>query len=170
MKKTLCLLLTCLLISVLAVVFTPVTPFSNEAVSLQKNPNATDVPEPNQTVRWRFEVINPERTAAPGEWVQWQYRITNSPDSTDVLTLDYLLTYIPNGLARPKNLRGYSWDNAEFPPAPLKPGQSFEGNHVAWRVALIKPGETIQADLGAGALAPANPLEILAPAKINVQQ
>jgi hypothetical protein len=170
MKKTLCLLLTCLLISVLAVVFTPVTPFSNEAASISVLKNPTGGPKPSQTVRWRFEVINPERTAAPGEWVQWQYRVTNSPDSTDVLTLEYLTTYIPNGLARPKNLRGFSWSNAEFPPAPLKPGQSFEGNHVAWRVALIKPGETIEADLGAGAVAPADPLELLAPAKINVQQ
>ncbi len=163
MKKTLCLLLIGLLVSA----FATVSSDEPKDTSL-KNPNAQNAPKPAGTVTWSFEVINPERTAQPGEWVQWQYKVTNSPSSTDVLTLSYLLSYIPSGLAR---FRGYSWDNADFPPAPLKPGQSFQGDHIAWRVSKRVPtGTIIEADLGAGALAPpADPPELLDHAKITVQ-
>ncbi|MBI1929179.1 hypothetical protein HYR99_33655 [Candidatus Poribacteria bacterium] len=164
MKKTVCLLLIGLLVSALATVS------GDEAQDTSlKNPNAQNAPGTAGTVIWSFEVINPDRTAQPGEWVQWQYRVTNSKDSTDVLTLAYLLTYLPPGLARPVSRRGYSWDNIDFPPAPLKPGESFEGDHVAWHVALTaKSGNILEADLGAGANPPANPPELLDHAKITI--
>jgi hypothetical protein len=165
MKKTLCLLLIGLLVSALTVVFSDDTD-----ISTLQNPNVRNRPGHTETVKWSFEVINPERTAKPGEWVQWQYRVTNSEKSTDVLTLESLSSFIPSGLARPVNRRGYSWDNADFPPNPLKPGESFEGDHIAWHVALMaKSGQIIEADLGAGAFAPADPLELWAHAKITVQ-
>jgi hypothetical protein len=146
----------------------PLAAPASENRIILRNPNAIGGQRQAGTVTWTFDIIGPERTAEPGEWVQWRYKVMNSPKSTDVLNFAYLVTYIPDGLARPIRFRGLSWDNTEFPP-PLAPGESFEGNHVAWHVARIMPPNEIAADIGADAVPPAEPPEILKTAKINVE-
>lgn len=157
MRKTLYLLLVGLIVST----------FAGTAASetVVKNPDVDEQPESQDgIVKWSFEIIEPDRTAKPGEWVQWQYQVKNSPDSTDTLVLSSLASSIPDGVDE------HGWGKVEFPPVPLEPGESFEGNHVAWHIDYSAPtGMPIKGELDAVAPPPAMPSELSRSVSIDVE-
>lgn len=157
MRKTLYLLLMGLLVST----------FAENAASetVLKNPDVDEQPESQDgIVKWSFEIIEPNPTAKPGEWVQWRYRVKNSLASTDALVLSSLETTVPDGVDE------HSWDMAQFPPEPLEPGEGFEGEHVAWHIDYsAPPGMPIKGELGAVATPPAEPAELSQSVSIDVE-